>query len=363
MLITGITNVIRHRSLLLAVTLVAASIASSSVHSQQASLQDGILNLPYVLVTDSLNGETAFSAELSQLADTEPVQFKLLAAIQVPLNEDGLQSTFTDNILFIPDIAIDGLYYWAELAVVSAGIFELREFGSLPAVRSSNPLGLSRQPVWQRLEGDANDIGVGADGSVWVIGTDERGGGFGIYHWNGSGWGRVEGGAVRIDVDPAGNPWIVNNSHDIYRRVDNRWLRVAGEARDIGIGADGSVWVTSGGGTFRWNGVDWDPHRGSGTRIDVDPSGNPWVINSSDHIYQLIAGRWTRQTGAGRDIGIGADGSVWIVGTSDDDGGHGVYRWTGESWNRVVGSLRHISVDSDGYPWGASSTGKIYRAH
>lgn len=343
--------------------LVITFIAASSAHSQQASLQDGILSLPYVLVADGLNNETAYSAELSRLADTQPVQFELLAALQIPLSEDGLQSTLTGNILFIPDIAIEGLSYWAKLALISADKFELREFGIHSTVGERNLLGLTEQPVWQRLDGEASDIGVGADGSVWVIGTDERGGGFGIYHWNGAGWSRVEGGAVRIDVDPSGMPWIVNDSHDIYRRVDNRWLRVAGEARDIGIGADGSVWVTSGGGTFRWNGVDWDPFRGSGTRIDVDPSGNPWVVNSSDKIYQLIAGHWTRRTGAGRDIGIGADGSVWLVGTSDDDGDHGVYRWTGEFWNRVIGSLRHISVDPDGYPWAASSSGNIYRAH
>ena len=53
---------------------------------------------------------------------------------------------------------------------------------------SSNLLGLDTQPQWQRLPGNASDIGVSADGSGWAIGTDERGGGFGIYQWLGTTW-------------------------------------------------------------------------------------------------------------------------------------------------------------------------------
>lgn len=356
--ILNLTGVTRHLSLL----LLTIALLATTAHSQQASLRDGILSLPYVVAIDSVNNETAYSAELSLLADKQPAQFELLATLQVSLNEDRLQSTLTGNILFVPDIAIDGVSYWAQLKLVSEDRFELQEFGIHSAVRSNNLLGLGKQPVWQRLEGGASDIGVGANGSVWAVGTDERAGGFGIYHWNGFSWGRVKGGAVRIDVDPMGSPWIINDSHRIYRRVDNRWQRLPGEARDIGIGADGSVWVTSGGGTYYFNGVDWDPFRGSATRIDVDPSGQPWVVTRADQIYQLIAGRWIRRPGSGRDIGIGADGSVWLVGTSDEEGGHGVYRWNDEGWNKVTGSLRQISVDADGYPWGASSSGKIYRA-
>lgn len=352
-------NISRYCSRLL---LVTSFTAASSLHAQLPSLQDGILSLPYVLATDGDNNETAYSAELSLLVDTDPVQFAILAAVQTPLSEDRLQSTLTGQVLFIPDIVIDGISYWVELHLVAAEVFELHQFGRHSTAGVSNLLGLTEEPVWQRLEGEASDIGVGADGSAWVIGTDERRGGYGIYHWNGSQWGRVEGAAVRIDVDPSGNPWIINDSHEIYRRLDNQWIRLPGNARDIGIGADGSAWVTSGGGTFRFNGIDWDPISGSATRIDVDPSGNPWVITAEDKIYQLIDDRWIRRPGEGRDIGIGADGSIWLVGTSSSDGGHGVYRWNGGGWNQVIGSLRQISAGPDGSPWAASSSGKIYRA-
>ena len=69
---------------------------------------------------------------------------------------------------------------------------------------------------WTTHPGSATDIAVGADGSVWVIGTNAVAGGYGIYDWNGSAWAAVAGGAVVIAVSPSGHPWIINSSDDIY---------------------------------------------------------------------------------------------------------------------------------------------------
>lgn len=329
--------------------------------AQRPSLIDGVLSLPYVV-----SNETAHSAELSLIPDSDPVRFQLIASQPLAISNSLASSTFAENRLFVTDIDVDGLAYWAELGLVefesgAPVLFEIQDFGVHAAVVSSNLLGLDTQPRWQRLPGNASDIGVGADGSVWAVGTDERGGGFGIYHWLGSAWQRVDGGAVRIDVDPQGVPWIVNDSSNIYRWQDGRWQRMGGNARDIGIGADGSVWVTSGGGTYRYDEGNWVGVRGSGVRIDVDPNGIPWVIGGDSKIHQLIAGRWIRRSGEARDIGIGGDGSVWIVGASEYDGSRRIYRWSGTAWNRVAGSSRQISVGPDGYPWVASSGGDIYR--
>ncbi|PCI76356.1 MAG: hypothetical protein COB20_10835 [SAR86 cluster bacterium] len=341
--------------------LIAVCFAANPVFAQRPSLHEGVLTLPYVV-----SNETAYSAELSLIPASDPVRFELIASQPLALNASLDGSTFADNRLFVTDIDVDGLAYWVELALIEseAGappLFEIRDFGVHAAVVSSNQLGLSIQPQWQRLLGSASDIGVGADGSVWAIGTDERSGGFGIYRWLGSTWQRVDGGALRIDVDPEGVPWIVNNSHSIYRWQDGAWQRMGGNARDIGIGADGTVWVTSGGGTYRYDEGNWIGVRGSGVRIDVDPNGIPWVLDHTNDIHQLIAGRWVRRSGEARDIGIGGDGSVWIVGTSDDEGNHNIYRWSGTAWNRVTGSSRQISVGPDGYPWAANAKGNIYR--
>lgn len=341
--------------------LIAVCFSINPALAQRPSLDDGVLTIPYIAST-----ETAYSAELSLIADTDPPRFQLIATQPLPLSNPLHVSTFADGRLFVSDIDVDGLGYWVELALIetvsgAAVVFEVRDFGVHAPVASGSLLGIDTQPQWQRLPGNASDIGVGADGSVWAIGTDERGGGFGIYRWLSSSWQRVDGGALRIDVDPDGIPWIVNDSHSIYRWNDGGWQRMGGNARDIGIGADGSVWVTSGGGTYLYDEGNWIGVRGSGVRIDVDPNGIPWVIDHTNDIHQLINGRWVQRTGTARDIGIGADGAVWIAGTSDDDGDHHVYRWTGTAWNRVEGSLRQISVGPDGNPWAANSDGNIYR--
>jgi hypothetical protein len=70
--------------------------------------------------------------------------------------------------------------------------------------------------AWQILPGAAHDIGVGANGAVWVIGTDSVPGGYGIYQSNGAGWTRIDGGAEQISVDPSGKPWVVNSSFNIF---------------------------------------------------------------------------------------------------------------------------------------------------
>ena len=62
------------------------------------------------------------------------------------------------------------------------------------------------------MPGAARDIGVGANGAVWVIGTDS-----GTYRWNGRGWTKVPGAAVGISVGRAGKPWVVNAGRVIFR--------------------------------------------------------------------------------------------------------------------------------------------------
>jgi hypothetical protein len=59
---------------------------------------------------------------------------------------------------------------------------------------------------WEQAGRSANDIDVGPDGSVWVIGSTAMPGGFGIHRWTGSSWETVPGGATRIGVGPAACP-------------------------------------------------------------------------------------------------------------------------------------------------------------
>jgi hypothetical protein len=221
-------------------------------------------------------------------------------------------------------------------------------------------------PTFTLRPGGATDIGVGANGSVWVIGTNPTGGGYGVYRWTGAGWAAMPGGAVRIAVDPRGNPWVVNSVHQIYRWTGSAWARYPGAAVDVGVGANGAVWVigtnpTAGGyAIYRWNGAGWAATPGGAVAIAVDPSGNPWVINSAHQIYDWNGRGWVRCAGGATDIGVGANGSVWITGATPTAGGYGIYRWNGAGWTPVSGGGARIAAGPNGNPWIVNSAHRIY---
>ena len=69
---------------------------------------------------------------------------------------------------------------------------------------------------WKQQPGCAKDVGVGSDGTVWVIGCTQTGGGFSIHRWNGSSWDRTTGGATNVSVDQSGNPFVSNSNGNVY---------------------------------------------------------------------------------------------------------------------------------------------------
>jgi hypothetical protein len=150
---------------------------------------------------------------------------------------------------------------------------------------------------WNVLPGLGNDVSVGADGSVWLIGTNPVGAAadFGVYKWDGSNWAGIGGGGVRIAGAPDGTAWIVNSIGQIYHWNAGSYTLKPGLGTDIGIGADGSVWLIGtnsvGGdadlGVFKWDGNDWAEIGGGGVSISVGADGKAWLVNSVGNIFRL----------------------------------------------------------------------------
>ena len=155
----------------------------------------------------------------------------------------------------------------------------------------------SRKPksiAWKLLPGKAHDIGVGADGTVWVIGTGKEGGSYGIYRWTGKKWSKVKGGGVRIAVGPRGNACVVNHRGDILCHDGNTWALLPNKASDIGTGANGVAWITGPDGVRSWNGKTWTLHSGGLDNISVGPKGYPWGTKDGKEIFRdkrSVAGR------------------------------------------------------------------------
>jgi hypothetical protein len=76
---------------------------------------------------------------------------------------------------------------------------------------------------WQQLPGDAQDIDIGANGTVWMVGNggSNSGTGWAINKWTGSGWQMDTGnvGGNYIAVDPSGNPWVTDWDNNIFARI------------------------------------------------------------------------------------------------------------------------------------------------
>ncbi|AEE53422.1 tectonin domain-containing protein [Haliscomenobacter hydrossis] len=157
---------------------------------------------------------------------------------------------------------------------------------------------------WIQMPGRARDIGAGANGEVWIIGTNPLSGGYGIFRWrplrmpvgsgvDPNGWEAVDGAAVRITVDASGNPWVVNSAGSIFRRQNNQWIALPGSAKDIAAGANGEIYVvgtsmTNNSNIYYWNANanQWEVVGGVARNIAVGTTAvKPFVTNDVGQIW------------------------------------------------------------------------------
>ena len=143
--------------------------------------------------------------------------------------------------------------------------------------------------------GLASDIAIGADGSVFVIGTGPcNASGCTVYKFDGSRFIPYPGTGVRIAVDPSGNPWIVNSAKQIFRFSVDRFHAVAGAATDIAIGGDGSVHIVStesclsfGCMIYTLDATSWKSRNAHGLNIAAASREDIWVTNGLTEIYRI----------------------------------------------------------------------------
>lgn len=222
--------------------------------------------------------------------------------------------------------------------------------------------------TWTLISGKARDVGVGGTGT-WIVGTGAMPYGYAVWRLVNNAWSAVAStGATRIDVDAGGLPWIVDGRGALLR-YGAGWTQVGTRASDIGVGANGTLWMIGNvaeGANFGIHrgvvdpkgGVSWTKMAGSAVRVDVDALGNAWVVNAGGAVYRWNGTGWTNVPGvAGRDVGIGADGAVFVTGTDNM-----TYRWNGGTgWDKRTGAGNSISVDATGVPLLVDSAGAIYK--
>lgn len=211
---------------------------------------------------------------------------------------------------------------------------------------------------WQAMPGRAKDIGAGADGSVWIIGENQS-----PYKWNDAGyaWEQASGQAARIAVLPDGTPVIVNQKQEIFRLRGQNWQQLPGRAKDIGAGADGSIWIIgTNDSPYQWNenGYAWVEAGGSGIRISVLPDGVPVILNAKEEVFRLRGQNWQQLPGRARDIAAGADGSIWIIG---ENGSPYFWNESGYAWEQKQGTGVQLAIAGPGIPWLVNVKEEIFR--
>lgn len=225
--------------------------------------------------------------------------------------------------------------------------------------------GFATAQAWEKVDGLARDVGVGADGTVWIVGTNPVPGGYDIYRRTGNAWTLVPGGAVRVSVDPRGNAWVVNDTQNIFRWNGSSFVQVTGGARDVGLGPDGTAWVigndpTNGEyGIYRStnDGASWTKVPGSALRIAGAPAGTAWVANGQKQPFRFDGSNWSLQPGNITDVGVAPDGTAWAIGA---DGG--IYRFENGNWSQKTGGAAQIAAGPDGHVWVVNGGGEIFHA-
>lgn len=117
----------------------------------------------------------------------------------------------------------------------------------------------------------------------------------------------------------------------------------------------------------RWSGTSWLPLTCSRpTRISVGPSGEAYVVNTTNEVSRFNGSTWTALPGEkATDIGVGPDGSVWIIGADGDPnpmtGGHRIFKWNGATWDKLsTGAATRISVGPNGLPYVVNATNDVW---
>lgn len=218
----------------------------------------------------------------------------------------------------------------------------------------ASPRRATANPRWENITygRPATDIAIGQNGTYWMLGTDAKPGGYGLYSlestfdWHPDRASSASAG-VRIAVDQSGEPWVVTSNNQIWRRSKgSKWEQLPGTATDIAIGGVDTVWMLDatakpgGYGLWRWQwrGQYWEPDEVSGSagvQISIEPHGQPSVVTSDGEIWARHAGPgWYRIPGSATEVSQGPSGDVWMIGTDAKPGGYGIWQQGSVDWKQ-----------------------------
>ena len=250
-------------------------------------------------------------------------------------------------------------------------------------------------PFWYDTQKQALDVGVGSQGQLYIVGLDKL---LYMYDQITNYYYLVKAdfilpGIVRVDTSYDGTPYVVTSAGGVfYLDCGDNWKKLPGCATDIGVGRGGEVYKTgcdaknngfaiyrlvckckaksSTKSCRRYNkerestesrSCDWFRFTGSGVRIDVAPSGWPYVIKVDGSVNGFNGNDWYRVGQIrGLDLSVSNDGILYVVGTDKN-----LYKHNEEnrhtSFTQVcsVSNVMSVTVGPLGLPYVISSCGNV----
>lgn len=213
--------------------------------------------------------------------------------------------------------------------------------------------------------GKGQDIGVGSDGSVFLVSYSST---F-LKKWKGMNWGdKLNSPGYKniksVAVDNNGKPWIVLSDNQIYKRSSNIWELVDIPGHHIDINKAGRIVIVNE--DRKSLSLSYPPEDNLWSYIyfDIDGSemvtkaalgndGTIWVITDNDRIFRYVSTYWEPvefdEDKHFTDICVDNNGVVTVSTNTNS-----LYTLTGLGWIKkrlYAGYANHMATDDEGNYW------------
>ena len=208
--------------------------------------------------------------------------------------------------------------------------------------------------TWKNTNIKGVDIGIGQEGSVYVIGIDNR-----IYHYDqmSASYEVVKGyrelmNPTTIKVSPKGITYVIANCGTIYYYQDEEhdWIPLENIcARELDIGIDNSLWIITCENKIakvicnssHCNEVVIDGH---GKNIALSPEGEIYITTIEKDIMKLKENMWvTIDNMKANDLAVSNEGVLFVISSDNNI----LYRVISEelgTWQEINAVAKRVSV-------------------
>jgi len=311
-------------------TTAAASSASAGIGAFAGPLV--ILTATSILATMATDNALAQNKQEAIVNDALQVAQRPVNPQRLLLTDKGRTEVASNWALMTQELTKPQTRLWAKLLPEPQQKIDLGPIvieGDAVVFEAANASG------WAKMEGNATDVAIGSDGTIYAIGVTKVPGGFEIFKRakTDKRWSKVKGAGTRIAVMDT-QAWIINSAGNIFSLSGSKWARVPGPAaQDIGASPKG-VWIIGKDEKiYQRVGNDWTPVSGAAQRIDIDQDGRPWVVSKQGDIYvHDNTLKWVKQPGSAVDVAADIPGQTLVIGK---DGKVYVYNMAKKNWDPV----------------------------